>query len=137
MKIERAGLARRRAIALPDLVPIAAGLAGIVFGPAMPGANELPALPDRYGYYRYLSGLLLAIGLGFWTAIPPNEHYTAFCRLPDAIVTVCGIGRLIGLSVTGVPTAATLAASVMVLVITPLLCPWQTQVSRTVPSTKR
>ena len=45
-------------------------------------------------HYRYLSGLLLGIGLGFWTAIPNIEHEGHHFRLLAAIVVVGGLWQV-------------------------------------------
>jgi hypothetical protein len=60
------------AVAAGGLVPVSAGLLGVVFGTGM--------VPDGAGgvsldsHVRYLSGLLLAIGIGFWSTIPWIER---------------------------------------------------------------
>ena len=54
------------AVALACLSPIGFGTLGILEGPAMLagiGPGEGP--PDLLSHYRYLSGLFLAIGLGW------------------------------------------------------------------------
>ena len=61
--------ALQASVALGALVPVNAGLAGILYGPQMLHDNPIHAA-DFDSHWRYLSGLLLAIGLGFWTTIP-------------------------------------------------------------------
>jgi hypothetical protein len=56
------------AVALAGFVPVLAGGAGVLLGPAMVGGLLGEAAADSH--FRYLSGLLLAIGLGFWSTIP-------------------------------------------------------------------
>jgi hypothetical protein len=47
---------------------------------------------------RYLSGLLLAIGLAFWTTLSDIEGKTARFRLLTALVVIGGISRLVGVA---------------------------------------
>ena len=114
-------------IALAALIPIYAGAAGIVFGPAMVDAGAVPTGADSH--YRYLSGLLLGIGIGFATTIPHIERRTARFRLLTAIVVAGGIGRLASLILRGIPDKPMLAALIMELVVTPALALWQARVA--------
>jgi hypothetical protein len=79
------------AVALGCLVPIGGGARGIWLGPQMAGAAG-PA--DLDSHFRYLSGLLLGIGLAYLTAIPRIEQYSLRFRILTAIVVVGGLGRL-------------------------------------------
>jgi hypothetical protein len=115
-------------VAIGSLIPIGAGLAGVLLGPAMIDAAGLPIAADSH--YRYLSGLLLGIGIGFVTTIPSIERRTARVRLLAAIVVIGGLGRLLSLLLHGVPDAPMLAALVMELVVTPALALWQARVAR-------
>ena len=115
-------------VALGSLVPIIAGAAGIILGPAMVNADGVPLSADSH--YRYLSGLLLGIGIAFATTIPAIEHRTARFRLLTAIVVTGGFGRLVSLLTRGAPDKPMLAALVMELVVTPALALWQGRVSR-------
>ena len=115
-------------VALGSLVPISAGAAGIILGPAMVDADGVP--PGADSHYRYLSGLLLGIGVGFATTIPAIERRTARFRLLTAIVVTGGLGRLVALLARGVPDKPMLAALVMELVVTPALALWQARVAR-------
>ena len=64
------------AVALGGIVPVAAGLAGMFGGAAMLGGHPAANL-TMDSHLRYLSGLLLGIGLGFWSTIPDIERQTA------------------------------------------------------------
>ena len=55
-------------VALASLVPISAGAMGVLFGPAMVDVIGAPVSADSH--YRYLSGLLLGIGIAFATSVP-------------------------------------------------------------------
>jgi hypothetical protein len=118
----------RVAVALCGVVPVAAGTAGIVWGPAMIDGHA--AAIDVDSHFRYLSGLLLALGLGFWSTIPEIERTTTRFRLLTVLVLVGGFGRVISACIVGLPGGAMQAAIVMELIVTPLLCLWQSAVAR-------
>ncbi len=109
-------------MALLALVPIGAGLSGVLLGPAMVEATQSVPLDS---HYRYLSGLLLAIGLAFWSCIPKIEQNTGRFRLLTAIVFVGGLGRAFSLETVGLPDVPMLFGLIMELAVTPALCLWQ------------
>ncbi len=80
-------------------------------------------------HFRYLSGLLLGIGIAFATTIPGIERHTTRFRVLTGIVVVGGAGRLMSLLLRGAPDAAMLAALAMELVVTPALALWQARVA--------
>jgi hypothetical protein len=45
------------------------------------------------------------------------------------LVVLGGLGRLVGLAFTGVPSVFMLGGLVMELIVTPVLCLWQTRVA--------
>ncbi len=108
-------------IAIAALLPVGAGLWGIAH-PVSPGAWD-----DNH--HRYLSGLLLAIGLGYWSAMPEIEKKTARLRLLTALVVLGGVARLSGLLLGDVPTMPVAAALAMELLVAPLLCLWQARMT--------
>ena len=111
------------------LVPVLAGGWGVVFGPAMVGlpASATPIALDSH--VRYLSGLLLAIGLAFWSTVPRIERQAARFRLLTAIVVFGGLGRLLGVFVVEAPAPPMLFGLAMELGVTPLLCWWQYRIA--------
>lgn len=115
------------AMAVGCLVPLSAGLLGAALGPAF--TNDGTGLATD-SHYRYLSGLLLGISLGFASAIPRIEARGARVRLLAAIVVIGGLARLLGLLLDGVPPAPMLGGLAMELVVTPALCLWQARVAR-------
>ncbi len=125
-------LARRGlqiAVGLGALVPIAAGLAGILLGPDMAGAEqETPVSLDSH--FRYLSGLLLGIGVAFWITLPDIQNKSSQFRLLTAIVFTGGLGRLISLIEKGIPDTGMQFGLAMELIVTPLLALWQYAVAR-------
>ena len=125
MMTERQAL--QRTVAVAAIVPIAAGLYGVVFG-----MNGLEAgLPDisADSHFRYLSGLLLGIGLLFWWTVPAIEERGTLFRFLTLVVVLGGLARLSGLFLTGIPSLAMLGGLGMELAVTPLLCLWQVRVA--------
>ena len=121
------------AIALAALLPVYAGLAGLIQGAGFAGDASLLGR-DGDSHWRYLSGLLLGIGVGFWTCVPRIERRGSRMRLLTLIVVLGGVGRAYGLLTEGVPSAAMLAGLGMELVVTPLLCAWQWRVAERLSS---
>ncbi|MGY2047024.1 DUF4345 family protein [Methylobacterium sp. JK268] len=117
----------QRVVALAALVPVAGGLYGVLFGAAGIGGAAVAVSVDSH--FRYLSGLLLGIGLLFWWTVPGIETKGQLFRFLTLVVVLGGLGRLLGLWLTGVPSAVMLAALGMELVVTPLLCLWQLRVA--------
>jgi hypothetical protein len=115
------------AVAAAGLVPVTAGLAG-----ALRGASLLSAAMDMGddSHVRYLSGLLLGIGLAFWASIPHIERHAARFRLLAVIVAIGGLARLLAFMQPGAPNRVMLFALAMELVVTPALCLWQQRVAR-------
>jgi hypothetical protein len=116
----------QRTVALLAVVPVAAGLFGVLFGPALTG-DQVSVSADSH--FRYLSGLLLGIGLVFWSTIPSIEEKTGRFRLLTLIVVIGGLARLIGLLLTGIPSLYMLASLALELVVAPVLAVWQTRVA--------
>lgn len=115
-------------VAFAGLVPVSAGLAGALLGPAFVAHGSQAAALDSH--FRYLSGLLLAIGIIFWTFVPVIEQRTMQVRLLTTIVFVGGLARLLGIVIEGWPSGSMLFGLGMELVVTPLLCAWQGRVAR-------
>jgi hypothetical protein len=109
------------AIRLAALVPILAGGAGALTGT---GFLVEAAGPATGSHLRYLSGLLLGLGLlAVWCAADLKRRgvpFTALC----AIVALGGLARLGGLAAEGTPPLPHLLALVMELGVTPGLWLW-------------
>jgi hypothetical protein len=117
------------AVAAGGVVPVAAGGAGVLLGPRMADALSVGSA-DLDSHFRYLSGLLLGIGLGFWATIPDIDRRGGFFRLLAAIVFVGGLGRLCSAIAVGAPGGPMLFGLAMELVVTPALAVWQYRVAR-------
>jgi hypothetical protein len=113
-------------ILLAGLVPVFGGGAGVILGQ---GAFGPWAGAGEDSHMRYLSGLLLAIGLVFWACVPTIERRGETIRLLTLLVVVGGLARLGGVLVHGDPGRMHWALG-MELVVTPLLCLWQARVAR-------
>jgi len=110
--------AAQTSFAVAGIVPVVAGLWG-VFHPVAGSVGS------QLNHGRYLSGLLFAIGLAYWAAIPHIERQTVCIRVLTGIVAIGGCCRLLGVMLgdpLSLPVAGALA---MELAVTPLLCFWQ------------
>jgi hypothetical protein len=118
------------AVALGCAVPLLAGGAGMIEGPAMLHGvgRDVPA--DLDSHFRYLSGLLFAVGIGFASCIPAIESKTRRFRLLAMLVFVGGLGRLLSLVIIGPPGTGHRFGLVMELGAAPLLILWQARVAR-------
>ena len=78
------------------MVPVLAGTAGLVAGPGFVGIDP-PWSGDLDSHFRYLSGLLLALGLAWWSCVPEIETKGERFRLL-AGWTVVGVSDVVGLA---------------------------------------
>ncbi len=116
----------QQAVAILALIPVATGLYGVLFGQALTGdAVSISA----ESHFRYLSGLLLGIGLCFWSTLPSIELKTGRFRLLTLLVVIGGLSRLMGLALTGLPSLFMLGGLIVELIVAPVLCLWQTRIA--------
>lgn len=104
------------AVAIGGVVPVAGGALG-----ALAGSDT---------HYRYLSGLLLGLGLTFWSLIPTLERRGQIFRALAVIVVVGGLARLAGAVILPDWSRSTTLPLVMELGVTPLLALWRERVER-------
>jgi hypothetical protein len=114
-------------VVLGCAVPILGGGLGVLSGPAFLGIVPSASADS---HFRYLSGLLLGIGLGFLSTVPRIERHTARFGLLAAIVVVGGLGRWLSLIVEGIPDASMIFALIMELIVVPSLALWQRRIAR-------
>ena len=114
-------------VAAACVVPITAGGAGVLLGPAMVGIDTPSLAADSH--YRYLSGLLLGIGILFLSTVPRIERATGRFRLLTLIVVIGGLSRLSGVLLSRDADLSTLFALAMELGMTPALVLWQARVA--------
>ena len=108
-------------VALAGLVAVWAGAWGVL--------NDLGGQGGGLASHeRYLSGLLLAIGVGFWTTVSNIEDKTGRFRLLTALVVVGGVSRLLGVALGDTLSWSISGALAMELLVAPVLCLWQGRV---------
>jgi Domain of unknown function (DUF4345) len=115
------------AFALAGLVLVGFGFAGIFFG-----ANfiDLSGNVVMDSYIRFLKGMLLAIGLIYWSAIPDIERRGERISLVTFILVLGAIPRLMAVIGHGVPTIGIIVSLAAELIAAPLLWLWQRHVAR-------
>ena len=124
--MERERKLLQQSVAIVATIPVATGLYGVLFGQALTGdAVSISA----ESHFRFMSGLLLGIGLCFWSTLPGIETKTGRFRLLTLLIVIGGLGRLMGLGLTGLPSLFMIGGLVVELVIAPVLCLWQTRVA--------
>src|SRR4051794_30061735 len=90
-------------VAIASLVPIAGGAEGVIFGPLLVGESGANTA-DLDSHFRYLSGILLGIGLAYATAVPGIRRHKRRFMLLCGIVVLGGLSRLLSLLIaTGTP----------------------------------
>lgn len=109
------------------VVPIAGGLQGIALGAGMSGHGGDVTLDS---HVRYLSGLLLAIGIAFLSTVRDIETKGERVTLLAALVVTGGLGRLYGVLHDGWPASTMIFALGMELGVVPALWLWQRHLVR-------
>ena len=88
--------------------------------------------PGLESHFRYLSGLLFAIGVAYVTAIPRIETQGMRIYLLTGLVVMGGIGRVFSLSVIWPPSNSVIAALAMELLVAPAVALWHYRATRSV-----
>lgn len=106
------------AILIAATVPVAGGAAGVILGADF---LRLPYKPRADSQIRYLSGLLLGIGLSYWSLIPRIEKNATRFSLLTLLVMVGGLARVFGLiAARNAPDYILLLTLTIELVVTPV-----------------
>lgn len=116
-------------IVLGCAVPLLAGGAGMVAGADMIRGVDAPSA-DLDSHFRYLSGLLFGIGIGFLSCLPRIEACGSRIRLLGFLVLVGALARAWSLVEDGSPGLEHRLALVMELVVVPALVLWQWRLER-------
>jgi len=115
------------AFACAGLALVGFGLAGVFFGASfMDHAGNV--VVDSY--IRFLKGMLVAIGLVYWSSIPDIERLGERVSLVTFILVLGAVPRLMAVIGHGVPTIGILVGLAGELIFAPLLWLWQRRVAR-------
>ena len=114
------------AFAFAGLVLIAFGVTGGFFD-----ANflDLSGNVVMDSYIRFLKGMLLAIGVIYWSSIPDIERHGERIALVTFILVLGAVPRLMAVIGHGVPTIGILVSLTGELIVAPLLWLWQRHVA--------
>jgi hypothetical protein len=126
--LEKRGL--QLIVSLAALIPISAGLAGILIGPDFLSGVDDPPARDLDSHFRYLSGLFLVMGLGVASCVPDIENKGTRFQLFCLMIFVGGVARALSAVEYGLPSAGHRLGLGMELVVTPLLVLWQARIAR-------
>lgn len=78
------------AVAVLAITPVAAGLAGLLIGPDFFQLDP-PWPRDLDSRFRYLSGVLFMMGLGWWSCVPAIERKAERFRVLAALTLTGGL----------------------------------------------
>jgi Domain of unknown function (DUF4345) len=106
------------AFAFAGLALVGFGAAGVFFG-----ANfmDLSGNVVMDSYVRFLKGMLLAIGLIYWSAIPDIERHSERISVVTFVLVLGAVPRLLAVIGHGVPTIGILIGLGGELIAAPLL----------------
>ena len=118
------------ATAAACMVSLSMGLMSVLRGAVVLRGMEPPIPIDLDSHYRYLSGLLLGIGIAFIAAIPRIESKGTVFRTLGFVILVGGLARLVSLIQNGPPGIGHQFGLVMELIVVPCLVLWQARVAK-------
>jgi hypothetical protein len=113
-------------VAVAGLLGVILGLTGVLFGTMHADLSGDVVLDS---YVRFGKGVLLAIGLIYWSSIPQIERHGDRIALITVILVVGSLSRLVSLADHGVPTLGILGNLIAGLVFVPLVWLWQRHVA--------
>jgi len=114
-------------VAIAALVPVAGGMDGVIWGAGALGEQAPGPLDSQV---RFLSGLLAAIGVAYWTTVPEIEKAGGRFMLLTLIVVAGGFARALGMLIAGPPGLLMSAVLALELVVAPALFLWQSRIQR-------
>ena len=120
-------------LAVVAIVPVLAGSSGALLGVDILHIQN--ASISAESHFRYLSGLLLAIGLFYWSCVPRIEQHGERIKLLTTIVFIGGVARALDLYFNGIPSPVHIGALVIELAIAPAVMFWQHRVATRVAAT--
>jgi hypothetical protein len=114
------------AVAIAGFAGVFLGLTGVLFGTMHADLSGDVVLDS---YVRFGKGVLLAIGLLYWSCIPQIEHRGDRIALLTLILVVGSLSRLLVVAGHGVPTLGIVLNLTAGLILVPLLWLWQRHVA--------
>jgi hypothetical protein len=114
------------AVAVAGFAGVLLGLTGVLFGTLHADLSGDVVLD---GYVRFGKGVLLAIGLIYWSCVPQVERRGERISLVTFILVFGTLSRLFSLVGHGVPTLGIVANLIAGLILVPLLWLWQRHVA--------
>lgn len=115
-------------VAVLAMTPVVFGVLGIAIGPRFLHATA-PWPVDLDSHLRFLSGVFLIVGLGWYSCLPAIETKTERFRMLAAATFAGGLARLISLLIAGLPSMGHVAGLCVELVAVPLLTLWQARIA--------
>ena len=115
------------AFAFAGLALVGFGLAGMFFGANFMDLTDNVVMDS---YIRFLKGMLLAVGLVYWSAIPQIERHGERISVVTFVLVLGAVPRLMAVIAHGVPTVGILIGLAGELIAAPLLWWWQRHVAR-------
>ena len=114
------------AVAVAGFAGVLLGLTGVLFGTLHADLSGDVVLD---GYVRFGKGVLLAIGLIYWSCIAQIERRGDRISLVTFILVFGTLSRLFSVVGHGVPTLGIVANLIAGLILVPLLWLWQRHVA--------
>jgi len=113
-------------VAVAGFAGVMLGLTGVLFGTLHADLSGDVVLDS---YVRFGKGVLLAIGLVYWSCIPRIEFCGDRLSLVTFVLVLGTLSRLISSIGHGVPTLGIVANLVAGLILVPLLWLWQRSIA--------
>lgn len=115
------------AIALAGLIGVSFGLAGVVLASAFTELFDDGTVDSSVRFYK---GMLLAIGVVYWSCIPEIERRGERISLVTFILVCGAASRLMAVIGHGVANVGILLSLMTGLVLVPLLWLWQRHIAQ-------
>ena len=115
------------AVAIAGFIGVSFGLAGVVFGIAFTDMFDDGTVDSSVRFYK---GMLLAIGLIYWSCIPEIERRGERISLVTLILVCGAASRLMAVIGHGVANLGVLLSLTAGLILVPLLWLWQRHVAQ-------
>ncbi|MES2072569.1 MAG: DUF4345 domain-containing protein [Pseudomonadota bacterium] len=119
------------ATAILAAVPTVTGLLGMTgLSDPLYAALNLPRDATLDSNLRFYSGVWLGLGLAAYWLLPRIEHETVLFRALWLMIFLGGLGRLLSLSLVGMPFPPFIGFTLLELLGAPLFVWWQHRVAR-------